>query len=84
VLYSALPHIADTSIMIGEEIGGVGMVVEGQWRTWWRVCGDGFSALTMLLMSGKGRKGRAVLLTAQSSPVVPLEVGRAMLQFFGD
>jgi hypothetical protein len=30
-LSSALTNIADTSIMIGEEIGGVGIVVEGQW-----------------------------------------------------
>jgi hypothetical protein len=47
-----------------------------------QACGDGFSA--MLLMSGEGRKGRAVLLMAQSLPVVPLGVGRATLQFGGD
>ena len=45
-------------------------------------CGDGFSA--MLLMSGEGRKGRAVLLMAQSSPVVPLGVRRGILQIGGD
>jgi hypothetical protein len=44
----------------------------------------GYSASKMSLMSGEGRKGRAVLLMAESSPVVPLGVGRAMLQFGGD
>ena len=49
------------------------------------VCSDGFSALTMMtLMLKGGRKGRTVLLMAQSSPVVPLGVGRAMLQFGED
>jgi hypothetical protein len=47
-------------------------------------CSHGYSASTMSLMSGEGRKDRAVLLMAQSSPVVPLGVGRALLQFGGD
>ena len=47
-------------------------------------CGDRFSASLMSLMLGEGRKGRAVLLMAQSSPVVPLGVGMVILQFGGD
>jgi hypothetical protein len=44
-------------------------------------CSDGFFASTM--PGEQGGKGRAVLLMAQSSPVVPLYIGRVMLSFGG-
>jgi hypothetical protein len=48
-------------------------------------CSDGFSASTMSLMSGEGGEGRAaVLLMAQSLPVVHLGVVRVMLSLGGD
>jgi hypothetical protein len=66
-LFSALLHVADKSMTIGEMIGGVRMVVDGNtrvsinglWR-WIFLADNAFDV-------GEGGKGRAVLSMARSS-----------------
>jgi hypothetical protein len=72
--------------MVVKQFGCAGVMVGGVSGEKWVPAArdDGFLSSTMSLMSGEGGKGRQLQMIPQSSPALPMGVGRNVQKFIGD